>query len=433
MDRPAPLPTSSMERIAECMFRPLRTWDCSTVLFLPGVGKRTLTEYLLTHCDRFVKPVVGELFGRTLFAYVHPDRILDHTAAAYIHEMDAALRRRMATMEVPDVPGDDTANPLDSICGRLGRMIAAGFRVCFILQDFEFVLRLPENIFGNFESIMGVDKTAVTYLFLSSSNILHDSVLDRLSNLKYAVSQNVTYFPLYGRDDAGHILSTAAAHAGVTLSDGVREALLIACGGHPQLIKYATYILSADPSAAGDAARAQALLGADPQLRIVCRDIWSVLGSDERDTLMTVARGVKLPDGWQTAFPFLSGTRLVTETGAKQSISGTFMESFVLQQIPAERLVFDETTRQLYYGHKCITGSFTPQECRLLSYIILHTGEVIGRDTLATVLWGDDMAEKYSDWCIDKTISTIRKKLETAGFPSAKFVTLKKRGVTLSP
>jgi hypothetical protein len=41
----------------------------------------------------------------------------------------------------------------------------------------------------------------------------------------------------------------------------------------------------------------------------------------------------------------------------------------------------------------------------------IHPGEIVSRDILAKLLWGDNWTEKYSDWAIDQQLSELRKQL----------------------
>lgn len=59
-----------------------------------------------------------------------------------------------------------------------------------------------------------------------------------------------------------------------------------------------------------------------------------------------------------------------------------------------------------------------------------NTGSIITRSQIADALWGDQVAEKYSEWAIDHVIYRIRSKLKAAGVP-VQIVTKKKQGVVL--
>ena len=101
-------------------------------------------------------------------------------------------------------------------------------------------------------------------------------------------------------------------------------------------------------------------------------------------------------------------------------------------KIPKDTLYYDDTKNQIYFGTKSCSHIFTLQEFKIISHLLKQKGAVVSRDEVANVLWGEDALDKYSDWTIDKTISTIRKKLNNIGFASSKLITLKKRGFSFS-
>lgn len=58
----------------------------------------------------------------------------------------------------------------------------------------------------------------------------------------------------------------------------------------------------------------------------------------------------------------------------------------------------------------------TPQQLEILNYLASREDEVISRDELAKHIWGDLWSVKYSDWALDKQISTIRSHLKGSGY-----------------
>lgn len=74
----------------------------------------------------------------------------------------------------------------------------------------------------------------------------------------------------------------------------------------------------------------------------------------------------------------------------------------------------------------------TKSQRTVFSYLREHPGEIIPRDTIANLLWGDDWADKYSDWAIDQLFSTLREKLLTIRH-SGKIITKKGEGLIYLP
>ncbi len=64
----------------------------------------------------------------------------------------------------------------------------------------------------------------------------------------------------------------------------------------------------------------------------------------------------------------------------------------------------------------------------VLAYLREHPGEIIPKDTIAQLLWGEDWHNKYSAWAIDQFISTLRENLASIHCPG-KIVTKKGEGL----
>lgn len=68
----------------------------------------------------------------------------------------------------------------------------------------------------------------------------------------------------------------------------------------------------------------------------------------------------------------------------------------------------------------------------LLSYLRTHPGEIVTRDALAQLLWGDNWADRYSDWALDQLLSVLRERL-TKFRIKGKIVTKKGEGIIFLP
>ncbi len=72
------------------------------------------------------------------------------------------------------------------------------------------------------------------------------------------------------------------------------------------------------------------------------------------------------------------------------------------------------------------------QELLLYNLLSATPGEIVSKDKIAAAIWGDTWEQKYSDWALDKLISTLKKKLVDYAQPVT-LQTFKKLGVMLVP
>ncbi|KKS51418.1 MAG: hypothetical protein UV17_C0063G0001, partial [Candidatus Gottesmanbacteria bacterium GW2011_GWA1_42_26] len=362
-----------LKKVAASIFSPIKRCDCSTCFFVAGGGRRTLIKFLLKEKE-IIKSVLGTNFPKTVFIYVEPDELLEVSNQAYLALIAKQLKKVVDYLKIPQT----TAVPpllLDLIKQYVSILTHKGLIVVFILNDFEITLSLSSSIFLNFEAIMNVNKSQVTYLFLSSVNIFAPDILPKLHNLKYALSQNIFYVSLLGKAEVNFMLQQIAEKLGNKFSTEVRETIYTICGGHAQLVKYAAYALaSAETPFSQDVEKTKKLLLAHSQLDMVCSDIWNVLHVEERSIITHVVKTGALP---QTTFPvdFLLKIGLVHyEAQSGYTLFGTLFRDYVYNKIPKDTLYYDDTKNQIYFGTKSCSHIFTLQEFKIISHLLKQKG-----------------------------------------------------------
>lgn len=427
----SPQPAEVMKKLANQLFSPLGRLDCVTCFFVNGGGKRTLLKYLLQH-EFEIASAYGIHFHDTLFVYVDPDEMSELTNNAYISLLLESLK------EVIELKGlkvnanrSNHSSPFKEIKSLLEEIVRMERRVVFILNDFEITHSLSHSIFLNLESLMTVDKSKITYLFLSSRNLLHNDTLKSLHNLKYAVTQNVVYVPLFTREQTEYQLTQLIKGEKVVNKSKLTDLLYKLCGGHPQLTKYAFHIIR-DSNLLDNFGQIAEILENNKQIQIILEDIWGFLHSYEKDILISIVKSGKLLSNKNDALDYLTKLGILRkESSDTYTVFGTLFKQFIEHTVPSEKLTINSEAAQIYYGNNLRPDMFTLQEYKLLSHLIKNEGNIVSRDQVAEIFWGKDYLDKYSDWTIDKIVSTIRKKLDSIGYPSAKLVTLKKRGLLL--
>lgn len=69
---------------------------------------------------------------------------------------------------------------------------------------------------------------------------------------------------------------------------------------------------------------------------------------------------------------------------------------------------------------------------KVFAYLGQHPGEIVSRDKVAEILWGENWHERYSDWAIDQLIFAIREKMGPTKI-KGKLVTKKGEGIIYLP
>lgn len=427
-----PQPKTKLIELATSIFTPVKNHLCITCFFISGTGKRTLIK-LLIEKKEILRQVFQKDFDKTIFIYIDPDEVLDVSNEAYLRLILDRIIEKMQKVEIKSIY-TEKINPIYLIKQNLEKLLSKDFHIVILLNDFEYTLSLSPTIYRNLESILALDKARISYVFLSTINFLDENILSKLHNFKYAINRVVYYYPLLDNQTTDFLIDEVSLKIKIKIDPKIRTLLKELCGGHAQLLKYSINILqSAGSLYLNSVDDAEQYLLYYEQLKTICNDIWNYFNTDEKDILVNVVKTGLIPEALSTKADFLTQSHVIFKSkNNKYQIFGRLFAKSIFNRIPQAQLVFDAESNQIYYGTAKCTGKFTFQEFKLLSYFITNENKIISRDEVAQTLWGKKYIEQYSDWSIDKIISTIRKKLDLIGFPSQNLTTLKKRGFSLT-
>ena len=99
-----------------------------------------------------------------------------------------------------------------------------------------------------------------------------------------------------------------------------------------------------------------------------------------------------------------------------------------------EQFLFSYDFENLYNqdaGEVKLKSSLPGQELLVFSLLSSMEGAIVTKEEIANEIWGDAWEEKYSNWAIDKLISTLRKRLKQENYPKT-ITSVKGRGFILN-
>ncbi len=112
-------------------------------------------------------------------------------------------------------------------------------------------------------------------------------------------------------------------------------------------------------------------------------------------------------------------------------------EEFIKTTIPAlepEKITYDQSTKEIKKGESVISDLLSPQEYRLMRFLVQNQGEIITRDEIIKSVWPDtQVAEGISDEAIDQMVFRLRKKIEDEPSVPKHVITIKGQGWRFSP
>lgn len=65
-----------------------------------------------------------------------------------------------------------------------------------------------------------------------------------------------------------------------------------------------------------------------------------------------------------------------------------------------------------YYNDTLLKQKLTAQELLVYQKLLVQRGKTVSKDVIAETMWGNEWEQRYSDWAIDKLISTLRAKIK---------------------
>lgn len=99
-----------------------------------------------------------------------------------------------------------------------------------------------------------------------------------------------------------------------------------------------------------------------------------------------------------------------------------------------EKIEFDQDTNTIRKGKLILSDDLTASEFRLLSYLLHNPEQVIDRNTIVDVVWGENKSTAgVTEQALDQLILRVRKKIEEEPASPSHLQTVKGRGFKFSP
>jgi DNA-binding winged helix-turn-helix (wHTH) protein len=222
--------------------------------------------------------------------------------------------------------------------------------------------------------------------------------------------------------DATWMASQMADRHGVTFGEEAVELLFELSGGLPAFLKAACTALATGLLLPGESAYIwlDRILDQQAVLRN-CQEMWDDLKPEEQSSLTAIAAGGDESQLDATALQYLEESRLLSPvTPSPQSRGGyrvfsMVFELFVLRQqlLIASGIALDPNTGALTVNDRALRTKLTPQENRLMAYLVKHQDEVCGKDLLIAHIWPEeDLHDEEQDGRLSQTIDSLRQKIE---------------------
>ena len=304
----------------------------------------------------------------------------------------------------------------------LGRSVEAAFnllcgemklRTVILMDRFDVALdHLPPAFYNNLRAWRDAHKARLTYLVAARRDWPDWPNLPALSEFTDLIAGRTCWVGALSADDVRWNLER---FGGDKPSKKLAEQMMALSGGHAGLLKalWATLPLPNRERAGERVDLTPEKCARSSGVRRQCQELWDDLPPVVQESLRT----------WQTigappqakAKGFLLDTGLLIEREGKLRIASAVFETFIREQasVGGGILTRDAATGQVYRDRIKLPVELTPQEDKLLAYLLEHPGEVCDKDALAEAVWPEQVrVNGIRDDRLAQLVRRLRDKVE---------------------
>lgn len=250
------------------------------------------------------------------------------------------------------------------------------------------------------------------FLLYSKSPSL-DSLSEFYKPLDPVLNENLMYFRTLDKSETAYTIDRLASFYNLKITQSIKKRIFELTGGYYRLIQNTINILNAIKTEKFSLKLIQEL-GKD---KVNLNDIgifWESLTEGQKTELIKSVKGAS--NNVKSNSTLIKIGILTKEN----KICSEWINRYILEKRYAKTFEDIEVIKNLFKG----------KEYFVLTYFLKKESEVVTRDEIARILWGNKENEKYSNWAIDKTVSRIRHKL-AANNTACSIITIKKQGYVL--
>lgn len=311
----------------------------------------------------------------------------------------------------------------------LSSLVLKNINIVFLLDHFdEFQNRLPTSFLQLLSSFRSLNKYKFAAVFGTRRDL--KELVDPQILLKFYdfFTANSIYLKIYDEKATQVIFDQVEQGLGTKLTKTQKEKIFALTSGHAKLTR-----LLAETFLREKIQLDYQNLQTVPHIAQTLFEIWSFLTAGEQQMTKAIAKGEK-PDK-NDVLENLIKFDLIKPTGFSFTIP--LFEEFVQKTVPnisPEKITYDQNSKEIKKGTNIISDLLSPQEYRLLKFLIENEGKIIQREEIISAVWPEaQLADGISDEAIDQMVFRLRKKIEEEPNSPKHIQTVKGRGLRFVP
>ena len=161
-----------------------------------------------------------------------------------------------------------------------------------------------------------------------------------------------------------------------------------------------------------------------PAMKYRLEAVWSGFSDKEQMTLTEILN--QKPVTYKPSLEYLEKCGIVSTKQNSFSLTVPILVDYLNEKLAQETHLRLSANNEIILNMVPVTKLFSSRERTVLSFLISHSNELVGRPQLAKLFWND--GTDYSDWALDQAIKRLRKRLVILGLPENLIKTVKGKG-----
>ena len=389
------------------------------VISLPGDGKATVLKLLATNA-KLRKSHLGNDETTINFVYLNLLELGNFDQAQLEKYLLLALDEKAK-------PAGDHLLLLKQLNKAVEKKLETASLVLLFDHFDEFQNRLPRSFYQMLRGFKEIKKYKFTCVFATRRDLRELIDFEIVKEFYDFFLDNTVYLQLHDKIATDFLLSQTEKLFSKKLDGQNRQSILSQTSGHTKLTKVISELVLHD-----DIATDPDTLLSKSIIRAALFELWLFLTAQEQHNLKLIAQ--QTPPENEPAIESLVKLGLIT---ADHKFTIPLFEKFVKETIPEyskEKILYNQTSKEIQKGTNVISDLLSPQEYRLLLFLIENEERIINRSELISAVWPNTQVEEgISDEAIDQMIFRLRKKIEDEPNNPKHITTVKGQGIRFTP
>lgn len=407
------------------------------VVSIPGGGKATILR-LLAHNRNLLKFHLKEKEKSLRLEYINLHGLAIYDDLQISKFLLISLRHTKPSTNDPLVITRQLHEFVNSLASQNQTLV-------LLFDHFdEYQNRLPRSFFQLLRDLNSLAKYRFCAVFATRRDLKELIDPEILKEYYEFFIDNTICIKTYDEKAINFLFSQLEGVFAKKLSQKDKADITKTTGGHAKLTKVITELVLREATSPEN----QQLL-ANPLVRATLFELWLYLTAQEQQALRELTdNSVPKED---MILENLKNLGLITEKSQNQqsnplhpqSEASSFVFSiplfaeFVKTIVPAiapEQITYNAVTHEITKGQNVISDLLSPQEYRLLWFLIENKDKIAQRSEIISAVWLDaKVAEGISDEAIDQMIFRLRKKIENQPNLPKHVITIKGQGWRFVP